>query len=44
MILTEKSRNLTVFMTFLKLLRMIRLFQEIINSMTQFIRVIIEIL
>ena len=43
MILIEKSRNLTAFMTFLNLLRMTRLLQNAINSMTQFVRIIIEI-
>ena len=43
-ILIEKSRDLIVFITFLNLLRMTQLFQKAINSMTQFVRVIIEIL
>ena len=43
-ILTEKSRDLTAFMTFLNLLRMTRLSQSAINSVTQFVRIVIEIL
>ena len=43
MILIEKSRDLTAFMIFFNLLRMTRLSQNAINSMTQFIRIIIEI-
>ena len=42
-ILTEKSRDLTMFMIFLNLFRMTRLLQNAINSMTQFVRIIIEI-
>ena len=42
-ILIEKSRDLTAFMISLSLLRMTRLSQSAINSMTQFVRVIIEI-
>ena len=37
MILIEKSRNLIAFMIFLNLFRMIRLSQNAINSMTQFV-------
>ena len=40
----EKCRNLTTFMTSLELLRMIKLFQKIINSIAQFVRMIIKIL
>ena len=43
-ILIEKSRDLTAFMISLSLLRMTRLSQSAINSMTQFVRIIIEIL
>ena len=42
-ILIEKSRDLTAFMISLSLLRMTRLSQNAINSMTQFVRIIIEI-
>ena len=42
-ILTEKFRDLTAFMTSLSLFRMTRLSQSAINSMTQFVRIIIEI-
>ena len=42
-ILTEKSRDLTMFMIFLNLFRMTRLLQNAINSMTQFVRIIIKI-
>ena len=44
MILIEKSRDLTAFIISLKLFRIIRLFQKTINSVTQFVRMIIEIL
>ena len=43
-ILIEKFRDLTAFMTFLNLFQMIRLSQNVINSMTQFVRIIIELL
>ena len=43
MILIEKFRKLTAFMISLSLFRIIRLSQNIINSMTQFVRIIIEI-
>ena len=43
MILIEKSRNLIAFMISLNLFRMTRLSQNAINSMTQFVRIIIEI-
>ena len=43
MILIEKSQDLTAFMTFLNLFRMTRLLQSAINSITQFVRIIIEI-
>ena len=43
MILIEKSRDLTAFMIFLNLFRITRLSQSAINSMTQFIQIIIEI-
>ena len=43
MILTEKSRDLTAFMISLSLLRMTRLSQNAIYSITQFVRVVIEI-
>ena len=44
MMLVEKCRNLTTFMTFFELLKMIKLFQKIINSIIQFVKMIIEIL
>ena len=40
----EKCRNLTIFMTSFKFLKMIKLSQKIINSIVQFVRMIIEIL
>ena len=43
MILIEKSRNLTAFMISLSLFWITRLSQSVINSMTQFVRIIIEI-
>ena len=43
-ILIEKFRDLTAFMIFLSLLRMIRFSQSAINSITQFVRIIIKIL
>ena len=43
MILIEKFRNLIAFIIFLNLFRIIRLSQNIINSMTQFVRIIIQI-
>ena len=43
-ILIEKSRDLTAFMIFLNLFRIIWLSQSAINSMTQFVRIIIKIL
>ena len=42
--LAEKCRNLTIFMISFKLLKMIKLSQKIINSIVQFVRMIIEIL
>ena len=42
-ILIEKSWDLTAFIIFLNLLWIIRLSQSAINSMTQFVRIIIEI-
>ena len=41
--LAEKCRNLIIFMTSLEFLKMIKLSQKIINSMIQFIKIIIEI-
>ena len=41
--LVEKCRDLTTFMISFKLLRMIKLFQKIINSIVQFVKVIIKI-
>ena len=41
--LAEKCRNLTTFMTSLKLLKMIKLSQKIINSIAQFVKMIIKI-
>ena len=43
MILIEKSRDLIAFMIFLNLFQIIRLSQNTINSMTQIVRIIIEI-
>ena len=40
----EKCRNLIAFMTSLKLLRMIKFLQKVINSIIQFVKMIIEIL
>ena len=42
-ILIEKSRDLIAFMIFLNLFRITQLSQNVINSMTQFVRIIIEI-
>ena len=42
-ILIEKFRKLTAFIIFLSLFRMTRLSQNIINSITQFVQMIIEI-
>ena len=42
-ILIEKSRNLTAFITFLSLFWMTRLSQSAINSMTKFVQIVIEI-
>ena len=42
-ILIEKFRDLTAFIIFLSLFRITRLSQSAINSMTQFVRIIIEI-
>ena len=42
-ILIEKCQDLTAFMIFLNLFRKIRFSQNAINSMTQFVRIIIEI-
>ena len=41
--LVEKCRNLTTFITFLELLKIIKLFQKIINSIAQFVKIIIKI-
>ena len=41
--LAEKCRNLTIFMTLFELLRMIKFSQEIINSIVQFVKMIIKI-
>ena len=41
--LAEKCRNLTIFMISLKLLKMIKLSQKIINLIVQFVKMIIEI-
>ena len=41
--LVEKCRNLTTFMISLELLKMIKLFQKIINSIVQFVKMIIKI-
>ena len=41
--LAEKCRNLIAFMTSLELLKMTRFPQKVINSIAQFIRMIIEI-
>ena len=41
--LVEKCRNLTTFMTSFELLKMIKLFQKIINSIVQFVKMIIKI-
>ena len=40
----EKCRNLTTFMTSLEFLKMIKFSQKIINSIVQFVKMIIEIL
>ena len=40
----EKCRNLTTFMISFKLLKMIKLSQKIINSIVQFVKMIIKIL
>ena len=40
----EKCRNLIVFMISFELLRMTKLSQKIINSIAQFVRMVIEIL
>ena len=42
--LVEKCRDLTTFMIFLKLLKMIKLFQKVMNSIVQFVKIIIKIL
>ena len=39
----EKCRNLTAFMISLKLLKMIKFSQKIINSIVQFVKIIIKI-
>ena len=44
MILIEKSRDLIAFITFLKLFKMTSLSQNAINSMIQFVQMIIEII
>ena len=41
--LVEKCRNLTTFMISLELLKMIKLFQKVINLITQFVKMIIKI-
>ena len=41
--LAEKCRNLIVFMISLELLKMTKLSQKIINSIAQFVKMIIEI-
>ena len=43
MTLAEKCRNLIIFMILFKFLRMIKLSQKIINSIVQFVKMIIEI-
>ena len=43
MMFVEKCRNLTTFMISFELLRMIRFFQKIINSIAQFVKIIIKI-
>ena len=42
--LAEKCRNLTIFMILFELLKMIKFSQKIINSIVQFVKMIIEIL
>ena len=42
-LLVEKCRNLTTFMTSFEFLKMIKLFQKVINSIVQFVKMIIEI-
>ena len=42
--LAEKCQNLTTFMISLELLKMIKLSQKIINSIAQFVKMIIKIL
>ena len=42
--LAEKCRNLTAFMISFELLKMTKLSQKIINSIAQFVKMIIEIL
>ena len=39
----EKCRNLIVFMILFKLLKMIRFSQKVINSIVQFVKIIIKI-
>ena len=41
--LAEKCRNLTIFMTSFKLLKIIKLSQKIINSVVQFVKMITKI-
>ena len=41
--LVEKCRNLTTFMISFELLKMIKFFQKIINSIAQFVKIITEI-
>ena len=43
MMLVEKCRDLTTFMTSFEFLKMIKLSQKIINSIVQFVRMITEI-
>jgi len=38
--LNKKSRNMTAFQTFLKLLRMTTIFMKVINSVRQFVQTI----
>ena len=43
MMLVEKCRNLTTFMTSFELLKMIKFSQKIINSIVQFVKIVIKI-
>ena len=40
----EKCQDLTIFMTSLEFLKMIKLSQKVINSIAQFVKIIIKIL